>query len=253
MIPAPAGAAAAAGVAGAAAAGCFACVVCPLPARRPASARAVTLRPAAPPARERLLAGIRGDLSSTSRSLEPWPPRFKAGVCCAPPSRTAEYHGLVNVGGVCGSCGGPLTPSATYLTEGGASCWPCFERTQNEQGLASQRAAALAGSLTRRAQGGGGGEGGGGGGAGGAGVSASGAEGAPGRLRRSAPARRWGGRPAALFAPRNFGEALASGARGRRRRSPGWPRRLSAPASAARSHARADADGAAHLAGGPWG
>ena len=56
------------------------------------------------------------------------------------------------MGGVCGSCGGPLTPSATYLTEGGASCWPCFERIQNEQGLASQRAAALAGSLTRRAR-----------------------------------------------------------------------------------------------------
>jgi hypothetical protein len=46
----------------------LACVACPLPARMPASARAVALGPGARPAQDRLVAGNRGDLSSTSEA-----------------------------------------------------------------------------------------------------------------------------------------------------------------------------------------
>ena len=33
--------------------------------------------------------------------------------------------------------------TATYLTDGGALCWPCFERFQNEPAPTNQRSAAL--------------------------------------------------------------------------------------------------------------
>jgi hypothetical protein len=49
----------------------------------------------------------------------------------------------VNVEGACDRCGAPLIPTATYLTDGGALCWPCFERFQNEQKPKNQRSAAL--------------------------------------------------------------------------------------------------------------
>jgi hypothetical protein len=68
MSPPPADVAWATGVAWAAGAGCFACVVCPLPAKRPASARAVALAPGARPVRERLWAGLRGDIFSTRQA-----------------------------------------------------------------------------------------------------------------------------------------------------------------------------------------
>jgi hypothetical protein len=72
----------AAGVAGATGAGFVACVACPLPAQRPASARAVALAPGARPVRERLWAGLRGYICSTRQEPRILAFAIQAGVCC---------------------------------------------------------------------------------------------------------------------------------------------------------------------------
>src|SRR3984885_6698041 len=72
----------AAGVAGAA------CVVGPLPAKRPARARAIALVPGARPRRERLSAGRRVSCSSTTPELRSLASTIQGGCLLQPPVNT---------------------------------------------------------------------------------------------------------------------------------------------------------------------
>ena len=58
---------------------------------------------------------------------------------------------MATSGGTCAGCGAPIVPANSFLTEVGELCGQCFPRYQNQQAVRARQAAALDGSLTRRA------------------------------------------------------------------------------------------------------
>src|SRR5262245_58001293 len=58
---------------------------------------------------------------------------------------------MVTSGGMCASCGTPLAPEASFMTELGEMCGQCFPRYQNKLAARQSEAADLDRSLLWRA------------------------------------------------------------------------------------------------------